>query len=322
MGGWCGGRETARISAMSPIWDAHSHWMPPEVAEHTAFYKKGWSDSDLLLKTLDDAGIEKAVLLYPSSDAYLNLGGWSKVCDVYNRGISKQVQNHPDRLIGAGILPVDSPQDMVREIDTIRELGLSCLSVASSYEGRYLDDERFLPVFEKAEKEQLPLFVHSQIINPIGFDRIKDPLLMPVVEYLFDITMCAGTMMMSGIFSQYEGLKVVFAHFAGVLPFLADRFDSTYSMLRTRDMIKDLGSAPSHILRNIYVDISGVQSTSLLNMALAFFGPRRILWGSDFPAKKNPTVSINALENLNIQREEKDSIMSGNIVNLFQNKGE
>ena len=322
MGGRGGGRQAPRIRAMSPVWDAHTHWMPPEVAEHTAFYKKGWSDSDLLLRTLDDAGIEKAVLLYPSSDAHLNLGGWSKVCDVYNRGISKKVQDHPDRLIGAGILPMDKPQDMMREIDKIRELGLSCLSVASSYDGRYLDDERFLPVFEKVEKEQLPFFVHSQIINPIGFDRIKDPLLMPVVEYLFDITMCAGTLMMSGIFGQYKGLKVVFAHFAGVLPFLADRFDSTYSMLRTRDMVKDLGSAPSHILKNIYVDISGVQSTSLLNMALEFFGPRRIVWGSDFPAQKNPTVSINALETLNIQREEKDNIMGNNVINLFQSKGE
>lgn len=145
---------------------------------------------------------------------------------------------------------------------------------------------------------------------------------MPVVEYLFDITMCAGAMMMSGIFSQYKGLKVVFAHFAGVLPFLADRFDSTYSMLRTRDMVKDLGSAPSHILKNIFVDLSGVQSTSLLNMALAFFGPRRIVWGSDFPAKKNPTASINALENLSLRREEKDSIMSGNMINLLQRKGD
>jgi aminocarboxymuconate-semialdehyde decarboxylase len=322
VGSRCGGRKTARLSAMSPIWDAHTHWMPPDVAEHTAFYKKGWSDSNLLLKALDDAGIEKAVLLYPSSDAHLNLGGWAKVCDMYNKGISKKVQDHPDRLIGAGILPLDSPRDMVREIDKIQELGLSCLSVASSYEGRYLDNESFLPVLEKAEKEHLPLFVHSQIINPIGFDRIKDPLLMPVVEYLFDITMCAGTMMMSGIFNQYKGLKVVFAHFAGVLPFLADRFDSTYSMLRSRNMVKDLGSAPSYILKNIFVDISGVASTSLLTMALAFFGPRRIVWGSDFPAQKNPMASINALEILNIQREEKDNIMSGNVINLFQSKGE
>jgi len=296
--------------------------MPPEVAEHTTFYKKGWSDSDLLLKTLDDAGIEKAVLLYPSSDAHLNGGGWSRVCDIYNKGIARKHKEYPDRLLGAGILPMDRPREIAREIDKIQDLGLCGLSLASSHEGTYLDDDIFLPVWEKAEKKGLPIFVHSQTINPIGFDRVKDPLLMPVVEYLFDVTMCAGAMMMSGIFNQYTGLKVVFAHFAGVLPFLADRFDSTYSMLRSREMIEDLGGLPSEILKNVFVDISGVKSISLLNMALEFFGPRRIVWGSDFPAQKTLSESISALNSLDIKRDEKEHILGKNLINLLNGKGD
>jgi predicted TIM-barrel fold metal-dependent hydrolase len=307
---------------MPPIWDAHTHWMPPEIAEHTAFYKKGWSDIDLLLKTLDDAGIEKAVLLYPSSDAHLHGGGWSRVCDVYNKGIARKLREYPDRLLGAGILPMDRPHEMVQEIDKIQDLGLNGLSVASSHEGTYLDDDSFLPVWEKAAKEGLPIFVHSQTINPIGFDRVKDPLLMPAVEYLFDITMCAGAMMMSGVFSHHKELKWVFAHFAGVVPFLADRLDSTYAMLRSREMVKDLGSLPSEILKHVFVDISGVKSISLLNMALEFFGPRRIIWGSDFPAQKNPTESIKALDNLDIQRDEKENILGKNLIDLLNEKGE
>jgi aminocarboxymuconate-semialdehyde decarboxylase len=306
---------------MPLIWDAHTHWLPPEVAEQTAFYKKGWSDIDLLLKTLDEAGIEKAVLLYPSSDAHLNRGGWTTLCDIYNRSIARKLKEYPDRLLGAGILPMDRPAEMVREIDRIQDLGLIGLSLASSHEGIYLADDGFLPVWEKAEQEGLPIFVHSQTINPIGFDRVKDPLLMPVVEYLFDITMCAGAMMMSGVLSCYKELKVVFAHFAGVVPFLADRFDSTYAMLRSREMVKDLGSMPSEILKNVFVDISGVKSIPLLNMALDFFGPHRVMWGSDFPAQKSPAVSINALDNLDIQREEKERILGKNLIDLLNKKG-
>ena len=302
---------------MTKIWDAHSHWIPPGVAEYTTFFKRGWSDIDLLLNTLDKSGIEKAVLLYPTSDAHLRMGGWSEVCAIYNKEISKKVKEHPNRLIGAGILPVDKPEDMVKEVERIRELGLSCLSLASSYEGRFLDDESFLPVLEKAEREKLPIFVHSQIINPIGFERIKDPLLMPVVEYLFDITMCAGKLMMSGRLGQFKNLKIIFAHFAGVLPFLGDRFDSTYLMLRSREIVKDLGSPPSAILRNIFVDTSGAKSASLLNMALDFFGPDRILWGSDFPAKKELAEGVETLKSLNIEEEEKESILGGNLMNLF-----
>jgi predicted TIM-barrel fold metal-dependent hydrolase len=302
---------------MPKIWDAHNHWIPPEVAKHTTFFQRGWSDNDLLLKTLDSSGVEKAVLLYPTSDAHIRMGSWSKVCNIYNDQVANIVKRYRDRLIGAGILPVDVPKELVREVARIKDRGLSCLSLASSYEGRYLDDKMFLPVLDVAEKERLPIFVHSQIIDPIGIERIKDPLLMPVVEYVFDITICVGKLLMSGILGQFKNLKIVFAHFAGVLPFLGDRFDSTYSKLRSREIVKDFGSLPSAILKNIFVDTSGVKSASMLNMALEFFGPNKILWGSDFPAKKDLTESIKVLSDLNITEEEKENILSGNLRTMF-----
>jgi predicted TIM-barrel fold metal-dependent hydrolase len=133
--------------------------------------------------------------------------------------------------------------------------------------------------------------------------------------------MCAGTMMMSGVLNRHKGLSVIFAHFAGVLPFLADRFDSTYSMLRSREMVKDLGSIPSKILKSIFVDVSGVKSIALLTMALEFFGPEHILWGSDFPAQRNPAESLAALETLDIDNEEKGKIRGKNLINLMTKKG-
>lgn len=303
---------------MKKIWDAHSHWMPPEIAANTTFFRKGWSDINALLNTLDNSGIEKAVLLYPNCDAHLKLGGWSRVCDIYNAEIAAKVKEYPQRLIGSAILPVDQPQDMLREMERIKELGLSCLSLASSYDGSYLDERSFLPVFEKAAQERLPVFVHPQIINPIGFERIKDPLLMPVVEYPFDLTISAGKLMLAGILRKFKHLKVVFAHFAGVLPFLGDRFDSTYLMLRSRNIVQDLPELPSVSFKNIFVDTSGVKSSAMLNLALEFFGPTKIIWGSDFPAQKEPLPSLDMLNSLNIAETAKEDISFANLMHLFK----
>lgn len=302
---------------MSKIWDAHNHWMPPEVAEHTTFFQKGWSDADSLLCLLDQFGIEKAVLLYPTSDAHLQMGGWDKLSAVYNTALAAKVKEHPDRLIGAGILPADKFGNLDREIKKIKDLGLSCLSLASSYDGRFLGDEQFLPVFERAVKEDLPVFIHSQIINPIGFDRVQDPLLMPVVEYLFEMTMSAGSLLMSGVLSRLKDLKIIFAHFAGVLPFLGGRFDSTYAMLRSRNLVRDLGKQPTEIFKNIYVDTSGVESPALLNLAMEFFGAEKILWGSDFPAKRDLTGSIGVFDKLGITEEEKRNVLGGNLKKIL-----
>ena len=302
------------------IWDSHNHWMPPEVAENTTFFRAQWSDSGALLKGLDDNTVEKAVLLYPTSDAHIKMGGWSRVCAVYNQKIAEHVKAHPDRFIGAGILPVDAPHKMTQELKRIGELGLSGLSLASSYGGKFLDDEIFLPVFEEAEKAQLPIFVHSQIMNPIGFERVQDPLLMPVLEYVFDVSMCAGKLMMAGILTRFPKLTFVFAHFAGVLPFVINRFDATYDMLRARNIVKDLGARPSGILKNIFVDTSGTQSTAMLTMALEFFGPHRIVWGSDFPATQDVSRGIAAIQSLSIDEGAKRAILYDNIKSIF-NKG-
>ncbi len=41
-------------------------------------------------------------------------------------------------------------------------------------------------VIEFAGENKMPVHVHSQIINPIGEERVRDPLLSPVLEYVFD----------------------------------------------------------------------------------------------------------------------------------------
>src|SRR3989338_1138183 len=118
---------------MSDIIDAHSHYMPPEVAQNTTFFKAFWSDVDGQLKKMDDCGIERAVLLYPTSDAHIQMGGWENLCRAYNDGIAAIVKKHKDRFVGAGILPVDNPSAIPAELQRIEGLGLKVISLASSY---------------------------------------------------------------------------------------------------------------------------------------------------------------------------------------------
>ena len=74
------------------------------------------------------------------------------------------------------------------------------------------------------KKKNLPIHVHPQIMNPIGEERVCDPLLTPVIEYVFDVTMCIGKLMMSGTFLKFPDVKFIFAHYGGVLPLVKERF--------------------------------------------------------------------------------------------------
>ena len=93
------------------------------VAANTAFFKVAWSDIDRQLLLMDECGIAKALLLYPTSDAHLNMGGWKNVCSAYNPAIADIVKQHKERFIGAGILPMDSPDQFKSELEKVLDWG-------------------------------------------------------------------------------------------------------------------------------------------------------------------------------------------------------
>jgi len=301
------------------IIDAHSHWLPQEIIENAHFFSKAWGDIEAQIAIMEDAGVDKAVISYPTSDAHLKLGNISHVSRIFNDNVAKIIKYYPDKFIGAAILPIDNSQDMLDELKRALDLGFKAISLASSYNGKYLDDKIFLPIYERAQKDNLPIFVHSQIVNPIGFERVQDPLLTPVIEYVFDTTICIGKLLMSDILRDYK-VKLIFGYFGGVIPFLSHRFDATYQMLRGINFVKDLKGNPTDFLRSIYVDTSGDIRKANFLAALELLGPQHLLWGSDWPAKKDILGSINAVRNLDVDEKDKENILGGNLETLL--KGE
>ena len=147
-----------------------------------------------------------------------------------------------------------------------------------------------------AQDNEMPVFVHPQTVNPIGFERVKDALLMPVLEYSFDVSMLMGLLMMEGFLSEYR-VQFVFSSLGGVMPFLKDRLDRVYVMLRERGLVKDLGRLPTEILKAVYVDCSG-SSLANIKLALEMFGEDKVLWGSDYPVCGDVKTGLSALDEL------------------------
>ena len=300
------------------MFDAHSHWLPKEIIEKAHFFSPAWGDIENQLAIMDRFHIDRALILYPTSDAYIQMGGLKEVARVYNNAVAEVVNRYPNSFSGAAILPVDEPEEMVKEFGrATKGLGLRVISLATSFDGIYLDDDRFRPLYEKAEMSNTPIFIHPQTINPIGYERIKHPLLTPVIEFVFDTTICIGKLMTGGVLKSFPGLKFVFAHFGGVMPFIKERFDSVYKMLRGRNIVEDLSALPSDYLRKIYVDTSGASSPSALMCTLEMVGAEHTLWGSDYPGNPDVSASINVIKELDIPAEDKQKILGANIERIL-----
>lgn len=301
------------------IIDAHCHLLPEDIVNSAHFYSKDWCNLDAQVAEMEKSGVDQAVLTYPTSDAHLRMGGLDKIVEIYNERISAVIKAHPSRFIGAAILPVHSEKAMMNEAKrAISDLGFKAFSLATNMDGVYLDDVRYHALYAQAQKHHIPIFVHAQIINPIGFAQVQDPLLTPVIEYVFEITMCVGKMLMAGVFDLFPGVKFIFAYFGGVTPFLAHRYDATYGMLRRVNFVKDLGEMPTQHLKSIYVDTSGDGSVANFMSSLELLGPEHILWGSDYPAKRNMSGSFAVLDQLNLDEEAKKNIKGENLNRILK----
>ncbi|MBU0693343.1 MAG: amidohydrolase [Candidatus Omnitrophica bacterium] len=292
------------------LYDSHIHFIPQELSTHTIFYKGVWADKENLYEFLEVNNIEKAFLVYPSTDAHIKLGNHDKVCDLYNDALER-ILGENSKIIAAGIVNVNNVSNIASGVKSLKVRGFKAISLASSYNGKFIVNELY-PLFEAAQNYNLPIFIHPQTINPIGFERVKDPLLMPVLEYSFDISTFLGLLMMEGVLEKFE-VKFIFSSLAGVMPFLKERFDRVYTMLRKRELVKDLGKPPTEILKKVYVDTSGA-SLKDIGLALDLFGEDKILWGSDYPVNVNIKENLMMLDGLG--KEMKERITFQNFLQL------
>ncbi|MFA6282211.1 MAG: amidohydrolase family protein, partial [Candidatus Omnitrophota bacterium] len=279
------------------------------IAENTSFYRGVWMDKPRLFEFLDVNQINKALLVYPATDAHLKIGHAS-LCEIYNSNLEALIEEN-QKIIGCGIVDLDVNVHL--QVKNLKESGFKGVSIASSEGGKFILEE-LVPLFESAEKHELAVFVHPQTINPIGFERVKDPLLMPVLEYSLDNSMFMGLLMMEGILEKFK-INFIFSSLGGVTPFLKDRYDRVYTMLRGREIVKDLGKLPSEILKKVYVDTSGA-SLANIKLAIDLFGEDKILWGSDYPVAGDVKTNLAMLDGLGPEIKEK--IINENFIKLFQ----
>jgi predicted TIM-barrel fold metal-dependent hydrolase len=127
---------------------------------------------DRLLTDMDEAGINKAVLL--ALDAGLAFLSHLTVRD-YNNYVADIAKRHPDRIIGfAGIDPRRG-KEAIGELERCADIGLRGLKLWT-LTGFYPDDEAYYPLYEKAADLKMPLLFHTGMGPPGTYLKFSRPM--------------------------------------------------------------------------------------------------------------------------------------------------
>jgi 2,3-dihydroxybenzoate decarboxylase len=202
-----------------------------------------------------------------------------------NDYLQGQIEQHPDRYRGFAHLPMQDVQAASDELERcVKDLGFLGALINGSTNGVYLDDECYLPFWERVVELDVPVYIHP-----------ADPLVQPYV--LEDYPVMQGALwgwsvdnschflrlLFSGLFDRLPELTIILGHMGETLPYFAWRIDSRYEAT-TAAGTPSLKKLPSDYFRsNLIITTTGVCQDSALQCAIAEMGEDRVLFSVDYP---------------------------------------
>ncbi len=267
------------------------------------------------LADMDRNGVETHVLtLTTPSVERENPKKGAKLARLANDGFSEICEKHPDRFVALAALPLQDPDAAADELErSVRDLGLKGGTLMSNVAGKPLDLD-LQPVYDKAVKLDVPLFIHPT--SPINTKYLEDYRLVPIMGFGHDTSLSVLRMVFSGLFERMPRLKIVASHLGGIYPYLRGRINTGYDAYpECKTHIK---KPPTEYLKRIWVD-SIIYDADVFRSTLAFLGPEKIVLGSDHPHQIGDIAEAHKrIRNLGLNKGAEDAILTGNAAKLLK----
>lgn len=238
-----------------------------------------------------------------------------RLARVTNDAYGDVMEKHPDKFVALATLPMQDPQAATEELErAVKERGLRGAMIFSNAAGSPIDGERFFQVYEKAVKLDVPIFVHPT--SPLNAVGMEDYRLVPIMGFGVDTSLAILRLVFSGVMERLPGLKLVATHTGGVFPYLRGRIEAAYNAYpETRVRIS---KPPSEYFRRIWLD-TVCYDLDVLRSSLAFWGPERMVMGSDYPHQIGDLEKcVQRVKGLKMEGDEEAAILGDNAAGLLK----
>ena len=320
--------------------DFHNHYFPPEYLKaledgpsavrvttdaegnpclhypgDTNVAVRGHRDLAYREEVLEREGVDLQVLTLTTPGTHVEAPARAvELARMVNEALAAAAQRKSGRFAALATLPLNDPAASADELErAVRELGLRGAMVFSNVNGAALWDDRYLPLWERAD--DLGAVVHVHPTSPVGVEAMAEFWLMPLVGFPLDTTLAAAGLVFHGIPDRFPRIRWVLAHLGGAIPYLAERLDRGWYVFP--ECRAHLERAPSEVLKGFWYD--GVNfDPRALRLAVDFAGADRVLAGSDYPHMIGSIQGMKgSIVAAGLTLEERGAILGGNADRLL-----
>jgi predicted TIM-barrel fold metal-dependent hydrolase len=245
------------------------------------------------IAAMDEAGIDYQVLSLASMGIEgLDTATATALLSDVNDELSAAIRTNAGRFGGFAALALKDPAAAAKELERcVNHLGFVGAMLDGMTDGLFLDDTRFLPVFEAAASLRVPIYLHPALppepVKEVYFSGLPDPLgmILSIAGWGWHAETGLHTLrlIVSGLFDKLPELQLIIGHMGEGVP---------YALARSSGILSN--AAPylrqpvaEYFTTNIHLTTSGYFTVPPLRCALDVVGIDRLMFSIDYPFSPN-----------------------------------
>lgn len=277
------------------------------------------------LASMDKNGISMQVLSVENTDVnLLNGNEAAQFAAKYNDLIAERIKDHPERFAAFAHLPMTAPLAAADELErTVKTYGFRGAMIKGLINGEFLDAPKFAPIFEKAERLGVPIYIHPGIPPQSVMDAYYSNVGGKQGPY--EAIACWGwgwhsetaihvlRLLAAGIFDKYPNLKIIIGHMGEMLPMMWVRSERAFKPGAGGENQRTLADT---FRQQLYITTSGFFTQPPLQLALDTIGVDNIMLSVDYPFSTNE-MGIDFLNSIQLPADQVEKIAHGNADKLL-----
>jgi uncharacterized protein len=210
----------------------------------------------------------------------------------FNDDFARKIAGRPDRFAAFAHLPASIPEAAADELErTVVEFGFKGALISGTVRGLFLDDRKFAPLLARAEKLNVPLYIHPGMppedVRKAYYEGFPQKISFGLATFAwgwhYETALHVMRLAVSGTLDKYPSLNWIIGHMGEGLPAMLARcehqFSTDLSYLR-RPLAKT-------ITDQVYVTSAGFFTNPPFVAALETFGIDRLMFSVDYPYASN-----------------------------------
>ena len=284
----------AQAPAVKTRIDVHHHFVSPaqgEAKKQAGSSPPKWT-VQMSLDDMDKAGVKTAVLSSVEPGVWFgNVEQGRTLARESNEYAARLAKDYPGRFGSFAAIPLPDTEGSLREIEyALDVLKADGIGLFTSYDGKYLGDPAFVPVFEELNRRKAVVYTHPT--SPACCTGMIKGVSVGTIEFATDTTRTIASLIFGagGTAFSCPDIRFVWSHSGGTLPFLIGRF------IREQKVKKDprMPNGPLPIVQKYFYEIAQGNLPGQFAALLKIVPVSQLMFGSDYPYREG----VEAVEGL------------------------